>query len=88
MWNGELGNEAQDGNGKAKENERRALLIFVGEPSKGQDHDACEKVDGDGQELGVCSAVAESVYDGGHGGREAAWTVRLEALDLVCALER
>jgi len=85
---GELGDEANGRDAVASDDERGSDLRVVGPESEDYGYDGGEKVDGDGQELGVRGAVAESVYDGGHGGREAAWTVRLEALDLVCALER
>lgn len=71
MRDGELGDEARDGEGVRADDEVPARADAVGPEGGGEDDDHGEEIDGDGQELRVGGAVAELFDDGGDGGGEA-----------------
>jgi len=70
MWDSELSNEANGCDAVSANNEGGARLVIVGEPGEGDGHNRGEEIDGDCQELSICSGVTEAVYYSGYCGCE------------------
>lgn len=71
MWDCELRNKANDGDGVATDDPRRTLLSQIRAPRPDDGDDGGEDINGDCQKLRICARVTETVDDGGNSGSES-----------------